>query len=78
MAYAAVVIIEYQWLFFHLHTHYVQRGIIGTVLTAAIICWCSFAASKLFVSVLYMHSQQLLVAYPCALLYAVFALLTVF
>ncbi|KAJ8298154.1 hypothetical protein KUTeg_024685 [Tegillarca granosa] len=32
----------------------------------------------LFVSALSMHDQQLLVAYPCALVYGVFALLTVF
>ena len=51
---------------------------IGTVLTAVTIGWCSLAASKLFVTVLAMDSQQLLVAYPCALLYGVFALLTVF
>ena len=51
---------------------------IGTVLTAVTIGWCSLAASKLFVIVLAMDAQQLLVAYPCALLYGVFALLTVF
>jgi hypothetical protein len=51
---------------------------IGTVLTAITIGWCSLTASKLFVTVLAMDSQQLLVAYPCALLYGVFALLTVF
>jgi protein YIPF5/7 len=32
----------------------------------------------MFVSVLKMHEQRLLVAYPVALLYASFALLTVF
>ena len=35
-----------------------------------------FPKSKLFVSALTMSDQQLLIAYPCALLYAVFALLT--
>ena len=54
------------------------RGVVGMVLSLAIIIWCSYSASKLFVSVLAMDSQQLLVAYPCALLYAVFTLLTVF
>ncbi|KAK3737017.1 hypothetical protein QZH41_018405 [Actinostola sp. cb2023] len=54
------------------------QGLIGTVLTAITIGWCSLSASKLFVVVLAMDSQQLLVAYPCALLYGVFALLTVF
>ncbi len=56
----------------------VYRGIIGTIFSLATIVWCSFSASKLFVSVLSMDSMQLLIAYPCALLYGVFALLTVF
>lgn len=53
-------------------------GSIGTILTGIAIAWCSFSASKLFVTVLAMDHQQPLVAYPCALLYGVFALLTVF
>lgn len=53
-------------------------GTMGTILTGIIIVWCSFSASKLFVTVLAMDHQQPLVAYPCALLYGVFALLTVF
>ena len=56
----------------------VCRGIAGAVLTTASVLWCSVSASKLFVTALAMDQQQLLVAYPCALLYAVFALLTVF
>ena len=55
-----------------------HRGVLGTLLTATTIGWCSLSASKLFVTVLAMDAQQLLVAYPCALLYGVFALLTVF
>lgn len=54
------------------------RGLLGIVLTAAIIGWCSFSASKIFISALAMDGQQLLVAYPCALLYGVFALISVF
>jgi hypothetical protein len=42
------------------------------------VLWCSLSASKLFVIALAMHDQQLLVAYPCTLLYAMFALLAVF
>lgn len=53
-------------------------GTLGTILTGIVILWCSFSASKLFVTVLAMDHQQPLVAYPCALLYGVFALLTVF
>ena len=54
------------------------RGILGLVLSILIIVWCSYAASNLFVLALSMHDQQLLVAYPCALLYGVFVLLTIF
>ncbi|NXO45354.1 YIPF5 protein, partial [Locustella ochotensis] len=55
-----------------------SRGMLGIILTAGIIGWCSFSASKIFISALAMEGQQLLVAYPCALLYGVFALISVF
>ena len=55
-----------------------HRGMIGTVLTGIAILWCAVSASKLFVTALSMDHQQLLVAYPCALLYGVFALITIF
>ncbi|XP_074848802.1 protein YIPF7 isoform X2 [Carettochelys insculpta] len=54
------------------------QGILGTLLALIIIGWCSLSASKIFISALAMEGQQLLVAYPCALLYGLFALLTVF
>ncbi|NXU84997.1 YIPF5 protein, partial [Xiphorhynchus elegans] len=54
------------------------QGTMGIILTAGIIGWCSFSASKIFISALAMEGQQLLVAYPCALLYGVFALISVF
>ncbi|KAG6926921.1 Yip1 domain family member 7 [Chelydra serpentina] len=54
------------------------QGILGTLLAVIIIGWCSLSASKIFISALAMEGQQLLVAYPCALLYGLFALLTVF
>ncbi|KAG2455754.1 protein YIPF5 [Polypterus senegalus] len=54
------------------------QGMFGVVITALIIGWCSFSASKIFISALAMDGQQLLVAYPCALLYGVFALISVF
>lgn len=55
-----------------------HRGILGTVLVLLGVGWCSFSASKIFTSTLALEGQQLLVAYPCALLYGVFALFTVF
>jgi len=54
------------------------QGIVGIILTLCSILWCSLSASKLFVTALSMHQQQPLVAYPCALLYGLFALLAVF
>jgi hypothetical protein len=55
-----------------------KTAIIGTVCALLAIFWCALSASKLFVIALSLHNQQALVAYPCALLYGVFALLTVF
>ncbi|XP_038625218.1 protein YIPF7 [Tachyglossus aculeatus] len=54
------------------------QGTAGTVFALAVISWCSLSTSKIFISVLAMDGQQLLVAYPCALLFGIFALLTVF
>ncbi|XP_067324890.1 protein YIPF7 [Anolis sagrei] len=54
------------------------QGTLGTLLALVIIGWCSLSASKIFISALAMEGQQFLVAYPCALLYGLFALMTVF
>jgi len=54
------------------------KSMMGILLTILSVLWCSFSASKLFVSALAMNGQQLLIAYPCALVYAVFALIAVF
>ncbi|XP_059743502.1 protein YIPF7 isoform X1 [Bos taurus] len=54
------------------------QGTFGTVSALVIIGWCSLSASKIFTSALAMEGQQLLIAYPCALLYGLFALVTVF
>ena len=54
------------------------KGIVGTVCSIASVIWCAVSASKLFSDGLEMKRQQVLVAYPCAILYSVFALLTVF
>lgn len=54
------------------------QGMLGIIFTVLAVLWCSASASKLFVSALSMDHQQPLIAYPCALVYGVFALLTVF
>ncbi|EUB60874.1 hypothetical protein EGR_04313 [Echinococcus granulosus] len=51
---------------------------LGVVLTAFIVFWSAMSSSKLFVRALSLEKQRFLVGYPCALVYAVFALLTVF
>lgn len=54
------------------------NGTFGVVLSGLTVSWAAFASSKLFVSVLAMYDQQPLVAYPCAIMYGIFAVLTVF
>lgn len=55
-----------------------KSGLGGNVLALATVCWCAWSASKLFVTALSLHNQQALIMYPCALIYGVFALMTVF
>jgi len=54
------------------------KGVIGLSISIAAVFWCSLSASKLFVTALSMDSQRWLVAYPCTLMYGVFALLAIF
>lgn len=54
------------------------QGTLGLGLTVLTVAWCATSASKLLVTCFAMSHQQPLVAYPCAILYSVFALITVF
>lgn len=54
------------------------RSTLGSGLAIVSVTWCAFAASKMFAVGLGMHDQRWLIAYPCLLLYGVFAMLTVF
>lgn len=54
------------------------QGLLGYLVAGAAVVWCSISSSKLFVTTLSLDGQRLLVAYPCALLYCVFALLAIF
>ena len=54
------------------------NGLVGLILTVFFILWCSISSSKLFVTNLNMSNQQLLVLYPCFLMYGIFGLLNVF
>ncbi|XP_044742849.1 protein YIPF5 [Chrysoperla carnea] len=51
---------------------------LGLALAALAVIWSSLSASRLFVSVSGDSSQRPLIAYPCALVCGVFALLVVF
>lgn len=53
-------------------------GMPRLLVSLVFILWCSISASKLFVYALSMSNQQLLVLYPCFLLYGILALLNVF
>lgn len=50
----------------------------GNLFSVVAILWCAIGASNLLVTAIDMSSSRLVVAYPCALFYTVFALLTVF
>lgn len=50
----------------------------GNVFSLAAILWCAIGASNLLVTAIDMTNSRLVIAYPCALFYTVFALLTVF
>lgn len=54
------------------------RGTIGLLLAGAVIAWCTLNATRLFEKALGMREQRYLVAYPATMLYACFALLTIF
>uniref|UniRef100_A0A8C0XEY5 Protein YIPF n=1 Tax=Castor canadensis TaxID=51338 RepID=A0A8C0XEY5_CASCN len=53
------------------------QGTFGAVSALVIIGWCSLSASKIFIQP-WTWKTTVLIAYPCALLYGLFALLTVF
>ena len=50
----------------------------GNMLSVLAILWCAIGASNLLVTAMDISNARLVVAYPCALFYTVFALLTVF
>lgn len=54
------------------------QGYSGSILAGLAVLWCTISSSRLFVTAFAMDHQQPLIAYPCALLYGVFALLTIF
>lgn len=53
-------------------------GVLGYGFTATAVLWSTYSASAIFVSVLQMTDMRVLVAYPVALFYSIFAILSLF
>lgn len=51
---------------------------IGYFLSSLVIVWCTYSSSGIFVSYLQLSEMRALVAYPLALFYAVFSVMTLF
>lgn len=50
----------------------------GNILSLVAILWCAIGAANLLVTAMDTTNSRLIIGYPCALFYTVFALLTVF
>lgn len=53
-------------------------GMVGYTATAAAIVWTTYAASNMFVTALGVREMRWLVAYPLALFYSVFGIMSIF
>lgn len=51
---------------------------LGYICAAFSIAWCTYSASAIFVTVLQLSDMRVLVAYPLALFYGVFSIMTIF
>ena len=54
------------------------QGYVGFVLSCISVAWCTLTCTRFFESAMNMRKQRFLIAYPTFLLYACFALITVF
>ena len=54
------------------------EGALSLGLALVTVFWCTASATNMFVSALHMHDQKTLVAYPIALVYTCFGLITIF
>jgi hypothetical protein len=50
----------------------------GTALGLTAVLWCATSAARFFEAAMHMAHQRWLVAYPCFLFYACFALMAIF
>lgn len=53
-------------------------NLMGYILSAVAVLWCTYSASGFFVSVLRLHNVRPLIAYPLCMFYTVFALMAIF
>ena len=53
-------------------------GMLGYILTVMAIIWCTYSSSGMFCAVGRMHSMRGLVAYPLALFYVGFGIMSIF
>ncbi len=53
-------------------------NLVGYILSAIAVMWCTYSASGFFVSVLKLHNVRPLIAYPLCMFYTVFALMAIF
>ncbi|KAF3104068.1 hypothetical protein TWF569_006106 [Orbilia oligospora] len=53
-------------------------GMVGFAITSVAIGWCTYSSSAMFVAVLRVRDMRLLVAYPLALFYCVFGIMSIF
>ncbi|KAJ1457606.1 hypothetical protein M885DRAFT_515217 [Pelagophyceae sp. CCMP2097] len=54
------------------------KGALGSALAATCVLLCTWTATRLFEAKLHMRHQRCLIAYPLALVYSVFVLITIF
>lgn len=55
-----------------------KMNVVGMALSVLIILWCTAASTRLFERGCQMRDQRFLVAYPAALLYSAFVMITIF
>ncbi|KAK6540040.1 hypothetical protein TWF694_008872 [Orbilia ellipsospora] len=53
-------------------------GVVGFAVTSIAITWCTYSSSAMFVAVLRVRDMRMLVAYPLALFYCVFGIMSIF
>lgn len=54
------------------------KGPVGLIFAMFTVAWSTLSASRLFTTMSGEENQRLLIAYPCALLYGVFAIIVIF